>query len=121
MASGRAVEPRPLDQSEISTLAAEHWQKMIAFSPMPSRPIGINDAMARALKFSLDRRVKLVEEALAFDQIQLDRFDLLPKAVSNEGFLARSDSGAASATESVTEHPSLANPFYAQDRRRFVH
>lgn len=115
------MEPRPLDQSEIATLAAEDRQKMFAFSPMPSRPIDINDAMARALKYNLDRRVKLMEEALAFDQTQLDRFDLLPKAVSNAGFLARSDNGAASATDSVTGQPSLANPFYSQDRRRFVH
>ncbi len=118
--SGCAIEPKPLEKVEISALAADDKRSLLEFSPLPSRPIGLDEALARALKYNLDRRVRLMEEALAFDQTSLDRFDLLPKAVANSAYLTRSNRGASSSTDFVTGRPSLANPSYSQDLRRIT-
>lgn len=118
--TGCSVEPKSLTDAEIATLAISDRQAMFSFAEAPSRPLGLDEAIARALKYNLDRRVKLMEEALAFDQTQLDRFDLLPKAVANSAYLARSNHGASSSTDYVTGKPSLANPSFSQDLRRIT-
>lgn len=118
--SGCAIEPKPMNPQEIRTLSVRDREDLLAFSPTPSQAIGFEEAVARALKYNLDRRVKLMEEALAFDQTSLDRFDLLPKAVANSAYLSRSNRGASSSTDYVTGRPSLANPSYSQDLRRIT-
>lgn len=118
--SGCGVEPQSLSQLEAASLATNDRQARFSFSEAPIRPISLDEAIARALKYNLDRRVKLMEEALAFDQTQLDRFDLLPKAAVNMARLERSNHGASSSTDYVTGQPSLAHPSYSQDLRRIT-
>ena len=118
IATGCAIEPKHLEQRELAQLAASDRETMFALSPRPDHPIGVDEAIARALKYNLDRRVKLMEEALAFDQTAVDRFDILPKAVVNSAYLSRSNPGASSSTDYITGQPSLANPSYSQDLRR---
>ena len=51
----------------------------------------MHEAFARALKYNLDGRVKLIEEALAQDDLDLSRYDLLPKAYVNAAFNSRNN------------------------------
>ena len=50
------------------------------------RPISLYEAMARAIKYNLDYRVQLFEEALRASETDLARVDLLPQLVANAGF-----------------------------------
>jgi outer membrane protein TolC len=70
-------------------------------------PLTLNQAFARALKYNLDARTKMMEETLAQDDLDLSRFDLLPKAVASAGYSTRSDVDASSSTSILTNRQSL--------------
>ncbi|MBF0187226.1 MAG: TolC family protein [Magnetococcales bacterium] len=57
-------------------------------SALPEK-IGLYDAMARALTHNLDYRVKLLERAVAIDELDLSRYELLPKIAANAGLSFR--------------------------------
>ena len=52
-------------------------------------PLTLNEAMARALKYNLDRRAKMMEEALAMGQLDVAKFDMLPKLMAQAGYAYR--------------------------------
>ena len=52
---------------------------MFADQEPVTRPLTLNEAFARALKYNLDGRVKAMEEALSVNDLDLSRYDLLPK------------------------------------------
>ena len=54
-----------------------------------SGPLTLEQAMARALKFNLERRTKLMEEALALKILDVSKFDMLPKLLVDAGYLSR--------------------------------
>lgn len=87
-------------------------------------PIGatlsLDEAIARALKYNLDRRARQLEEALALRQYQEVGHDRLPKLVAAAGYTSRDKDRVANSTDSVTGQPSLANPSISQDRSHTV-
>ena len=50
----------------------------------------LDEALARALKYNLDRRAKMMEEALAMGQLDVSKFDMLPKIMAQAGYSNRS-------------------------------
>jgi outer membrane protein TolC len=52
-------------------------------------PLNLDMAMARALKYNLDRRTKMMEEALALGQLDIAKFDMLPKIMAQAGYAWR--------------------------------
>lgn len=75
-------------------------------------PLSFEDAAARALKYNLDYRLKLAEQALAMDMLDVSRYDMLPKLLAGAGWLNRNnDSGGTSVgilTGSQTLSPSTS-------------
>ena len=65
-------------------------------------PLTLHEAFARALKYNLDGRVKLIEEALAQDDLDLSRYDLLPKAYINAACTSRNNVNASSSQAVAT-------------------
>ena len=49
----------------------------------------LDEAMARALKHNLDRRTRLMEEALALNQLDVGKLDMLPKLMAQAGYSNR--------------------------------
>jgi outer membrane protein TolC len=78
--------------------------------------LGLDEAIARALKYNLDRRARQFEEALALRQFEEIGNDRLPKLVAAAGYTARDKDRVANSIDSVTGAPSLANPSISQDR-----
>jgi outer membrane protein TolC len=104
---GCAVEPRSLtlEQRE-ARMSADHQAMFAAQTPV-SGAITLDEAMARALKYNLDHRVKMMEEALAQRQLDLSRFDLLPKLTAAAGYTTRDNVLASSSEDIVTGQQSL--------------
>jgi outer membrane protein TolC len=113
--SACALEPEPITTTELSARGQSDRVKMFGDQEPIKRPLTMADAIARTVKYNLDRRVKIMEEALALDQTKLDRFDLLPKVVTDAGYSARSDYGATSSHDLVTQQ--ISNPSYSLDPR----
>ncbi|MDD2727970.1 TolC family protein [Malikia sp.] len=49
----------------------------------------LDEAMARALKYNLERRTRLMEEALALNQLDVGKLDMLPKLMAQAGYTDR--------------------------------
>ena len=115
--AGCAVTPRPLETNDIRSQAqADREQARAGVEPIRGA-VSLEEAIARALKYNLDRRVKMMEEALARSQADLSNYDMLPKAVLSAGYSARDEYLTTRSIDSVTGRPSLANPFISSDKQ----
>jgi FimV-like protein len=54
-------------------------------------PLTLEEAMARALKYNLDRRTRMMEEALALNQLEVSRYDMLPRIMADAGYQGRNN------------------------------
>ena len=54
-----------------------------------SGPLNLEEALARALKYNLDRRSRMMEEALTRGQLDVSKFDMLPKIMAQAGYASR--------------------------------
>ncbi len=54
-----------------------------------SGALTLDEAIARALKYNLDRRSRLMEEALAFNQLDVSKLDMLPRLMAQAGYTDR--------------------------------
>jgi outer membrane protein TolC len=116
LAGCSTIVPSPLKVAEIEGQAKiDRAQAQQGVEPL-SGPLSLDEAIARALKYNLDRRVKLTEEAIAFNQLDISNYDMLPRLVATYGYRDRSEYAISRASDSVTGAPSLANPFVSSDR-----
>ena len=80
-----------------------------------TKPITLYEAMAYALKYNMDRRLSLMEEALAVKNYNISDLELLPNIAVNAGFKARSNKLAykyrtASGETGVLQHSRQTTP-----------
>lgn len=80
-----------------------------------TQALTLDEAMARALKYNLDRRAKLMEEALALGQVDMSRYDMLPKVLAQAGYSWRDNDRITNSRDMLTGQPST-NRFVSQDR-----
>ena len=76
----------------------------------------LDEAIARALKYNLDRRTKLMEEAMALGQLDVTKFDMLPKVLAQAGYMWRDTDRISYSADSSTLQRSGSTPFISQDR-----
>jgi outer membrane protein TolC len=86
--AGCSVTPKPLAPSEIATKAESNFQRVDAEQEPVSGAIDLYEAMARALKYNLDYKVEMMEEALKVRELNLSRYDMLPQLVASGGYAA---------------------------------
>lgn len=117
--AGCIVHPHPLTDAERSAEAAVDRQAMFAGQEPLTHPLTLQEAYARALKYNLDRRAKLMEQAVAYDGLAVGNFDLLPKLTAGAGYVTRSNTEASSSRSIVTGSESLV-PSTASDKNRVI-
>ena len=117
--SACAVTPRPLTPDEVGKRVASDRANLHAGQPPFSGPLSLAQATARAIHFNLDYRLRSLEIELAGQQLDLSKFDLLPRVLASGGYATRSndlayitDSGAVSAS-AVERARSLASIEFA--------
>ncbi|MFN3771541.1 MAG: TolC family protein, partial [Ectopseudomonas guguanensis] len=74
---------------------------------------------ARAVKYNLEARLKVMEEAMAQRQVDLATFDMLPRMALSAGYAGRSNISASS-SESIRTGTQSLEPSTSQDRDRGV-
>ncbi|MYN44209.1 TolC family protein [Pseudoduganella sp. FT93W] len=77
----------------------------------------LDGAIARAIKYNADRRLRAMEEAVAQGTLDLGQFDLLPKVIASAGYRDRNNDLITRSTDSVTGTPSLAHPYISSSRQ----
>ncbi|TDR77894.1 TolC family protein [Paludibacterium purpuratum] len=105
--AGCAVGPSPMGMDERQATLATDRQMMFGQQEALSGPVTLQEAMARALKYNLDYRVKLMEEAMAQRQLDLSSLDMLPKLALAAGYTQRNNDNASSSQNVATGTQSL--------------
>jgi outer membrane protein TolC len=91
------VKLDPYSAAEVKQRAAADRVKMSEEQEPVAGPLTFEDAAARALKYNLDYRLKLAEQALASDMLDVSQYDMLPRLLVGAGWSRRNnDSGGTS-------------------------
>ena len=85
------VRPTPIKPDETQTRIEEDLTRMYAEQEPLGGPLSLSEAMARALKYNLDHRVKLMENALAAKILDTHNYAMLPQLVAGAGYYDRSN------------------------------
>jgi outer membrane protein TolC len=118
--AGCAVRPTPVTTQELTEKARADRTSMFAQDEPINHPLTLPEAIARTLRDNLEKRSKMMEEAVALGQLDVDRFDLLPKLIAEGGYVGRSDHATVSSRDAITLQPALSDPYYSLDRDRKV-
>ena len=117
--SGCAVTSQPIERSVSEQRAQSDLQAMFADQEPLNGPLTLHEAMARAVKYNLEARLKVMEEAMAQRQVDLATFDMLPRMALSAGYAGRNNVSASSSQSIETGTQSL-EPSTSQDRDRGV-
>ena len=103
--------PSPVTVEEQQSLLAKDRALAIKDVEPVGSMLTLNEAVARGLKYNLDHRSKMLEQAIALGTYQLSNYDMLPKVLATAGYNYRNNYFITNATNSVTGAPSLSDPF----------
>lgn len=117
--SGCAVTSTPIDRKESEQRAKADLVDMYKDQEPLSGPLTLHEAMARAVKYNLEARLKVMEEAMAQRQVDLASFDMLPRMALSAGYAGRNNESASS-SQSVRTGTQSLEPSTSQDRDRNV-
>ncbi|MEY4767936.1 MAG: hypothetical protein RL637_575 [Pseudomonadota bacterium] len=115
--SGCGVKPKPLSIEEIADSALTDIHAIYQSQENLTQNLTLSEAMARALKYNLDNRVKLMEQAVAHKSVEMAQMDMLPMVGISAGYLDRSNVDASQSRGVPDGNISLRHST-AQDLRR---
>ncbi|MFC4260925.1 TolC family protein [Marinobacter lacisalsi] len=121
--AGCSVSPEQISQQEVSRVVDSDVSQLSEHPPV-TRPVTLEDAIARGLLNNRDKQLKALEAALAQGQISLVRHEMLPSLTASAGY-SRRDEYAASASVNFTDGEPDAlgsDPSYSisQERERYT-
>lgn len=111
------IAPVPLTEATLTT-AADRQALQKGVEPI-SAPLTLDEAMARALKYNSERRVRMMEESLALGQLDLTKFDMLPKLMAQAGYSWRNNDRTSLSRNPVTGDLSSIG-FISSERDRLT-
>ena len=112
-ASVQPVTVSPQDMASQIQKDGELIRKDVA--PL-SGPLNLEEAMARALKYNLDRRSRMMEEALAMGQMNVSKFDMLPKIMAQAGYATRDRARFTHSSSFPSEEPNTGSSATTSER-----
>ncbi|MDG5978444.1 outer membrane protein [Hydrogenophaga taeniospiralis CCUG 15921] len=114
--AGCTVAPKALTQDEVRERVLQDTARMYSGQAPITAAITMEEAVARALKYNLDYRLKKMESALAQGLANHTRYDMLPQLVASAGYNERSnDSGGTSI--GLLDGAASSNPTRSDERR----
>jgi outer membrane protein TolC len=109
--AGCAVTTQPLDQAERERLGKEAREQLFAGQEPFARPITLEEATARAIKYHAEQRQRRMEEAAAAGQLEVAQFDILPRLMASAGYSTRNNEAfgfGVTPDGTITTTPSAA-------------
>lgn len=114
--AGCSITPKPITQAEQKEL--QDLDKANTYKDVETVGITmtLSEAVARGLKYNLDYRAKMMEQAIALGTLDVSRYDMLPKVLANAGYNYRNNYFITEATGAYSGNPSLNEPFVNSSR-----
>lgn len=117
LAACGTVSPVSLTQEEIKDRVTTDKLAIYANQEPVAAPITFHEASARALKYNLDYRLKLMENALSKNLADVSNYEMLPRLVAGAGYASRNnDSGGRSI--GIEDRIETLRPSTSQERDR---
>lgn len=114
-----SLAPTPFSADEIQDRVAEDRLQMYADQEPIDGPINFHEAAARALKYNLDYKLKIMENALSQSLHDVSTHEMLPRLVAGAGYAHRNnDSGGRSI--GIEDRIESLRPSTSQERDRFL-
>ena len=105
--AGCAAVPTPLgDTARLARMQGDA-RSMFAGQEALTGPVDLYEAIARGLKYNLDKRLKLMELGFADARLSQDAAGMLPKVVADAGYNARNSFAGSSSQSLITGAQSL--------------
>ncbi|MGN7611972.1 TolC family protein [Magnetococcales bacterium HHB-1] len=117
--TGCVLTPPPISKEQQLKIVQDDTKALFAKQPALTGPLTLHEAMARAIKYNLDHRMKLMEFELANRQLDLTYTELLPKLNASAGFEGRNNFAGSRSRSLTTGTQSLENST-SQDKSRDV-
>ncbi len=114
--AGCSVVPNPLTKLEMDNSADVDHSLMFSDGERLSGDLSLEEAIARALKYNLDKRTKMFEHALALKQTKLDEYSLLPNLIVKGSYSDRSEFSASNSKDRGDGPPPSSGFSYSSDR-----
>ncbi|WP_177169033.1 hypothetical protein [Allochromatium warmingii] len=114
------MQPKPVTSDEVAARAAADQAKIYANQEPIRAPIRFEDAVARALKYNLDYRLKLMESALASGQAQFVTYDMLPSLLASAGYVSRNNYYVTDSVDIDTGQVLLSNTTSQEKNRQIA-
>ncbi len=122
MITGCSVKPEMIQKEEIKEQVKNDLNILNEVVLPVTKPISMDEAIDRGLKYNLQKRVKVLETALSQQQLDLVYFDMLPSLTTAAGYSQRNNYAASASTQFLNGNPQpLANPpsySISQDKER---
>ncbi|WP_461538500.1 TolC family protein [Spongorhabdus nitratireducens] len=115
--AGCAVTPKPIDPAQRSLKAKADTELIFASQEPLGESLSLTEAMARALKYNLDNRVQLMEQALSHQNFELVKMDMLPVLSASGGYNHRNNINGSSSYSIKSGRESL-EPSTSQESER---
>ncbi|KZN12269.1 TolC family protein [Marinomonas sp. TW1] len=104
-----SVTPTPITFEQKMALVDADRQAMFENQEPITKPISLEEAMARAVKYNLKERLALMEKLAQDNILGLQSFDMLPSVAASAGWKARSNEAASSSKSIATGSESLVS------------
>lgn len=115
-----AVRPRALTEEESRATALADRNRIAAQVPALEGELSLSEAIARALKYNLDHRTKLLEQSYAAGALRTSYYDMLPALTGSVDYSTRNNDATRRSVDSVTGEPDDAHPFISSSRTHTV-
>ncbi|WP_167730366.1 TolC family protein [Terasakiella sp. SH-1] len=93
--AGCSIIPEEIVFEEHKQRVSEDLQHLYEKQEVITKPITMYEAMARAIKYNMDNRLKMMEVAVSKQQLNSATMGLLPKLTANAGYSERSKPDAS--------------------------
>ena len=116
MLASCSLTPKPLGEAEQKEiLSRDLLEARRGVEPVGAR-LTLSEAIARGLKYNLEYRSKMMEQAVALGASDLSNYDLLPKVVANAGYNYRNNYFSSYAVGAYTGIPVTSEPLITSAR-----
>lgn len=112
-----SLSPAPFTADDIRERAVQDRVQMYADQEPFAAPLTFHEAAARALKYNLDYRLKLMESALSRSLHDVSSHEMLPRLVAGAGYVHRNNDSGGSSIGILDREESL-RPSTSQERQR---